>query len=44
MEPYGGIQAQISDQGEHRPFKTTLCFLLVNKLFIILIKSPHILF
>ena len=41
MEPCG-TQALISTQDQHWPFKTTLCFLLVNKSFSILIRSPHI--
>ena len=37
-----GTPAGISTKDEHWPFKTTLCFLLVNKLFGILMKSLHI--
>ena len=43
MEPRG-TPALISNQDEHWPFKTILCFLLVKKSLSILIKSPHISF
>ena len=39
-----GTLARISTQEEHWPCKTTLCFLLVNNLFSILIRFPHITF
>ena len=40
MEPSNTL-ARISTQGEYWPFKTTLCFLLDKKSFIILIRSQH---
>ena len=43
LEPSNTL-ARISTQGEYWPFKTTLCFLLVKKSFIILIRSQHIQF
>ena len=43
MEPCS-TPGRISTQDAPWPFKTTLCFLLVDKSFSIWIKSPHILF
>ena len=40
MEPVG-TTARISTQCEHWQFKTTRCFLLVNKSFSFLVRSPH---